>query len=149
MTPLAAILQALGHPVLLLVALFLKWWAVWFTLGHFFRRTTALLLAAVGSSWALAQITVLSGSVGLAPMSGDAVAYAPHLSWLSWMVAVLVAWAGLGALESLVLRWGMRKSQRASWKWRRSDLWVYLGWHGLIVIAAAWMAAGRFGPANG
>ncbi len=139
MTPLAVVLQALGQPVLLLVALFLKWWAIWFTLGHFFRRTTALLFAAVGSSWACCQLALHSGAIGLVPADGSG--YAPNLSWLSWFFAALIAWGALGALETMVLRWGMRKSLRASWSWRRSDLWVYLGWHGFIVLAATWMAA--------
>lgn len=143
MTPIAAILDALGHPGLLSLALFLKWWAIWFTLGHFFRRTTLLLIAAVGCSWAMSVILVLSGAVGMVPLAGES-AYAPNLSWLSWLVAVATVWAGLGALEALVLRFGMRQGQRASWKWRRSDLWVYLGWHGLIVLIATWMAAGKF-----
>ena len=143
MTPTAAILDALGHPVLLVVALFLKWWAIWFTLGHFFRRTTMLLVAAVACSWAVSQLLVLSGAVGMLPVGGEP-GYAPHLSWLSWVVAVATVWAGLGTLEALILRMGMRQSQRATWKWRRSDLWVYLGWHGLIVLIATWMASGLF-----
>jgi hypothetical protein len=42
----------------------------------------------------------------------------------------------------------MRKSKRAAWAWRRSDLWVYLMWHGFIVLIATWFALDRaFQPA--
>ncbi|MBC8405465.1 MAG: hypothetical protein H8E15_09575 [Planctomycetes bacterium] len=143
MTPTAAVLQALAHPGILVLSLVLKWWAIWFTLGHFFRRTTLLLLAAVGCSWVCGLVILSSGAVGELVSQPHTGMIQGSPTWFSWAISGLIIWAAIGALETLVLRWGMRKSQRATWAWRRSDLWVYLMWHGFIVLVATWLAVDR------
>jgi hypothetical protein len=141
MFSLAAVIWALGHPWILIMALVLKWWAIWFTLGHFFLRTTLLLLATVSCSWASSQILLISGALGPSGFYVDLPDSTPleEPDLIAWLAALFFTWVALGALETFVLRWGMRKWSRSAWSWRLSDLSVYLSWHGVVVLLAGWV----------
>ncbi len=112
------------------LALLLKWWTIWFTLGRDFSRTSLLCVAAIGGA-SLGLLALLrSGAIGTSDgrLSG------------SLLSAAILLWLAQGVAEAWVLREGMRRMALRRWSWSRYDLGSYLLTHGLVVAYAAWRA---------
>ena len=140
MSPLAALLDATLSPLVVVIALALEWWALWFTVGRSALPTLLLTLAANGSTLALAAFALATGA-------------ADADRWLEEPAAGAVAWIGawlilLGAnflVEALVLRTLMRR-RHPKWNWNPFDLLAFLAVNGLTLgIAAAGLWLGTRG----
>ncbi len=135
MSPLAAVLAQTLSPWVVLPALLLEWWAIWFTLGRNFTVTSLMTLSANGLSLLAAAFLVFSGALGK-----PAAAVAPF-RFSSLAAAALAAIAIQLTIEAVVLRGLMRKI-RPGWSWNGFDLLTFGCAHAASVLLAAWLAHG-------
>ncbi|MBT3340159.1 MAG: hypothetical protein HOM34_04085 [Planctomycetes bacterium] len=136
MSPAAQLLAAYLDYRLVGLALFFGWWAIWFTLGRNFGRTSLLCVLAKGVSLLAAWGVFASGAFGVTLASSQAEISHPSASALM-VSGVLFALVFLG-LELLVLRRVMRKD-RPKWGWNTYDLRVMATVHAIHVASAVWL----------
>ncbi len=128
MSPLAALVAHTLAPRVLVLALVVEWWVVWFICWRHFRATTLYTLLANGLVLGVPGLLLAAGSLG----EPAAPAAAGFLAWLgAWLVLLLASLAG----EALVLTRLMRR-RRPGWAPSRYDLGL-LGASRSLVLAAA------------